>query len=322
MGGSGGGGSSGTVNFPEYMKVVHGKWLDNNGNDVPTNSLVDAINTAYSANPFTGVNVFDPDLTLVDMFRVNELYGTMVDNLDHLQDYSTAYSHAQNLIAEDAAPPSDDSIVAGEIAAYAALLDDQLEDKTLPAFYAGMHSINAVQTSAFVVGEAILRAHNNLVIGQHGSEARMKFELQAREIQANHKIQRGNLIRLATAQMITQLLKKVDSKYQAAAHSAEVGRMKIVAKKEQVEGQMDFDEKEGLWQVELFGHAQNLLSGISGGATQTQKRTNKAVSALGGALSGAAAGAATGAAIGTAGAPGIGTAVGAIAGAALGYFAT
>jgi len=98
-------------------------------------------------------------------------------------------------------------------------------------------------------------------------------------------------VRIAVTTMLTEFLKRHDLEVEVAKMTIESRRINAVAKKEQIAEQADFDEKEGLWQVELFGFAQNLLAGPSGGTSQNQKRPSKAVSALAGALSGAAAGA-------------------------------
>ncbi|MFA6972695.1 MAG: hypothetical protein WC208_15030 [Gallionella sp.] len=66
--GGGSGGTSGTVDYPAYMKTVHGQLLDNNGADTPSSSVVDCINTQLAAStPYSGVTAYDPDTVITAM---------------------------------------------------------------------------------------------------------------------------------------------------------------------------------------------------------------------------------------------------------------
>lgn len=146
-------------------------------------------------------------------------------------------------------------------------------------------------------------------VAKYGTELKVRLQIQQREIVANHKIQRGNLVRIGVTQMMTNLLKRAELEYNISTMFVEHHRIEIVSNKERIAEQADFDEKAALWDVELFQYAQNLLSGPSGGVHQNQKRPNKAVSALAGAVSGAAMGASVGG--------WYGAAIGAVAGAGL-----
>src|SRR5262249_40028272 len=118
----GGGGSSGAVTYPAYMQTVHGRWLDNTGSDTPNNSLVDALNEAYDANPFTGVDAPDPDPDLLIAYNSVLALNTLVDALNHTADYTAAYDTARDLIAEDVSTLDtytvDPARVAADVAAY------------------------------------------------------------------------------------------------------------------------------------------------------------------------------------------------------------
>jgi len=305
MGGSGGG-SSGAVSYPAYMQTIHGLWLNDAGVDVPANSLVDAINEAYAANPFVGVVTFNPDTLMAEAAAAVTSLNTLVDAMNYTGDFNTAYSNARTQIVEEASTLDsltvDNARVTADIVAFDAILADRLENEALPQFRAGMLNIGAVHSSAFVIGEAIIRAYKQRDLAKYGSELRVRlqekqdelnarFMLQRREIEANHKIRRGELVHGAVVSMLQMFMKRHDLEGDVARLTIESRRIHAVAKKEQIAEQADFDEKEGLWRVELFGHAGNLLAGPGGGTTVAQKRPNKATSAIGGALSGAAAGA-------------------------------
>jgi len=72
-------------------------------------------------------------------------------------------------------------------------------------------------------------------------------------------------------------------------------RIKIVAKKEQNDIDMVIDEKDGLWDLEVFTHVGNFLAAPGGGVVDPNAgRPSATQSMLGGAMSGAAAGAMVG----------------------------
>ena len=90
-------------------------------------------------------------------------------------------------------------------------------------------------------------------------------------------------------------------------------------KKEELDEQLDIDDKAYKWGPELYQYGANVLSSISGSAVSTQKGPSKLQSGLGGALSGAAAGAMLGGMKGSIGGP-LGAGIGAIVGLGMGMF--
>lgn len=307
---SGGGSSSGAVSYPAYVQLVHGLLLDDGGIDIPDNSVIDAINTAWNNSPFTASSAFNPDAELVIAFNAVTALNTLVDGLSYTGDYITAYNAALALIPEESSS-IDLTEINDDIIAYDALLTDQLETQVLPVFRAGMLNIGAVNNSAFVIGEALLRAFKLRDVSKYGTELHTKLVTQQKEIEANHRIQRGNLVRIATTTMISALLKRSDLEREVTALTLEAKRIHIIAKKEQLAEEADFTEKDALWNLQLFQFAANLLASPSGGVGSTSRTPSKAASALAGALGGAAAGAAVGTALGGAG---YGTAIGAAVG--------
>ena len=70
-------------------------------------------------------------------------------------------------------------------------------------------------------------------------------------------------------------------------------RIKIVAKKEELDSQLTIDEKSALWDLSIFKFGGNFLSSISGSAVSQGTElpgSDKGASALGGALAGAGMG--------------------------------
>lgn len=290
MSGSGGG-SSGAVSYPAYMQLIHGLWLDGGQTDTPDNSLTETINAAYGNSPHLGRVAYDPTGELATAYAAVSEFSTRVGVLNPSNDYTVAFNTANALIDADSIT-IDEGRVTADIAAFDAILTDQLEDISLPQFRVGMLNIGAVNTSAFVVGESLLRAYKARDVAKYGTELRVQLAAKQDEINSRFMLQRTENVRVATTQILTSLLKRVDLSREVAALTIEAKRIHIVAKKEQLGEQADWDEEEAKWDLELFSYAQNLLAGPSGGVGVNQKRPSKAVSAIGGALSGAATGAA------------------------------
>lgn len=412
MGGSGGG-SSGTIAYPPYMVAVHGEWLNSNGTSAVAHDMVTAMNTAFSANPYTGVVAYDPDTDIADYMDALSDFRALILQLNAVPsgpetDFELAYTKARELVDEelstldtttldvatldtttldvttqDTSPLDTQAIdnveTSNDINEYSAILEDQLNNVTLPAYKAAMLNIGALNTSSFVIGEALLRAFKDRDVARYGADLRSKIEVQLyelnarhmlsrreldarhaisyrtitaehersyqqitaqhkqtfqtitaahkqsfkrieselarsyRELEARHKIQRGDIIRQSVAGMLAELIRISELWFENAKLVVEAKRIKIVAKKEEVTEQTDFDDREALWEMQTFAFGGNLLASIAGGVHQNQQVPNKAMTALSGALSGAAAGAAVGAGFGGVGAP-VGAAAGVLVG--------
>ena len=179
MGGSGGGGSAGEVDYPAYMEAFQGSILDHGGADTITSSTIDLINAALGNSPFAAAMAYDP------LARVTMMGQTIIDFVsDALADVdddllATYYAKAAALIDGDLAWPTiqamtrinaldpnvvdtyldaianidtnlgDDTDIDADVAAFADRLDLEITSKVLPRFEGGMRDINAVVSSAF-----------------------------------------------------------------------------------------------------------------------------------------------------------------------------
>lgn len=258
--GGGGGGSSGAVSYPAYMQTIHSDWLDNTGVDTITSSMTDVMNAAIGNSPWTTQNPYDPDNDLT----------SMVDAADELQTLVTLMSSGNTLDAV-IADVLDDSRVDDVVNEYAADLDARLVGEVLPRFERGMQDINAVLSSAFVIGRALIEEGQDRQIAKFAADIHSKaFSDDALKV-----IQ----LKLEYQRAVSQLI-------------AEIYRIKIVAKKEENDVEMDIDDRDAKWDLEVFQYGANLLAGIGGGTSTTSaQRPSTAQSMIGGAMSGGAAGA-------------------------------
>jgi len=298
----GGGQGSGKVEYPQYLQNVHMDWLANiaPGGTDPVDkvevSIVDVMNAALGASPFTGFSAYNPDIALADALSQIELYT----NLDPLTEYSTALTPLKTattfvdtyLMNTDSTSKLNDLINA-----YSSQLDADLVSKTYPRFDRGMQDINAVMSSAFVVGRALLEAEKERNVARFAAELylqnynrRADIILQAADFQLRVFAAKESFLRMASQIAI------------------EYARIKIVAKKEQQDQNAHFEEQDALWDLEVFNHGGRLIAAIAGAAAAKIPTHNKTMSSIGGAMSGVAMGAAM-----TAGNP-IGAGVGGILG--------
>jgi len=282
-GGSGGGGGSGRVDYPEYMKTVHNDWLDNTGTDTIESSVVDVMNAALGASPFTSASAYDPATPLADAWTAVCAFNTLVDALDNETDWLSAIAAARSEYDNNVV---DTTQIDDDVNAFAQVLQDQLDYIEVPKLKAGYRTANAVMTSAFPIAEAIMRGMGARDVAKYATELRLK----------NHFI-RSEWIMKAADRMLMDLIQRVQFEQSVAQLSVEAKRIHIVASKEQVDQDYSFDESDGLWDLGVFQYGCNVLASIGGGTSSTgssQNKPSKFSSALGGAMSGVAAGASFG----------------------------
>lgn len=261
--GGGGGGGSGAVDYPDYMKTWHGDALNDGGADTLTSSVTDVINAALGNSPFTGLNAYDPDNDITNMLASADDMQTLVDLLSNGTTLDT-------LIADIL----DTTRIDNMVTAYANDLDDRLIATILPRFEAGMRDINAVVSSAFVIGRALIEEEEDRQVAKYGGALYLKG--------ASDDAIKVIGMKLEYQKVVSQLI-------------VDTYRLKIVAKKEEVDENMKIDENDALWDLSLFQYGSNVLGAIGGGTVSPRaKEPSTAQSVLGGALSGAAAGAMVG----------------------------
>lgn len=295
-----GGGTSGTVDFPAHMKVIHQNWLDNTGVDVLSTSMTDAMENAIGSSPYTTLMAYDPSTELAENSAAIAAYAAILAGIAPTTDWSTMYTQAVTSVGANNGIAEADIIADG--AAFADQLDDQINTKILPQFRRGMQDINAVVSSAFPIGEAIILAFRDRDVAKYLSGLR---------IAAIDMRSKGYLE--ASQQMLHLEMQRIAWHEGYAKIVVEANRIRIVANKEQTDVNSEIDVHDALWDLEVFQHGANLLGSIGGG-TSSPKGPSRAASALGGAMTGAASGAMVGAAVGGPVGAGVGAVIGGVAG--------
>jgi len=290
----GGGGASGKVGFPDYMETLHSAWLDTAGADTLTLTMVDAMNAAQGNSPWTLLEAYDPDTDITEWEAAVANFRAVLTAMDDTADWAALYAQADTTI--DTALEAD--IVQG-ISDFSDQLDDDIESKVLPRFRRGMQDINAVVSSAFPIGAALIEAYRDRDVARHSSEIRLALMSE-----------KAKLNTAGTEQMLKSTSQRYGLEESYVKLMVEAMRIKIVAKSEQAATDAKIDLDDALWDLEMFQYGSNLLAAIGSGVVKPRGGPTTMQSVLGGAISGIAAGAQIG------GAPG--AAVGGILGAASG----
>jgi len=274
----GGGGSSGEIDYPNYMETIHGEWLDNAGSDTPTSSITDLMNAAFGNSPYAGEVAYDVTNDVTALLAAVAVYNAVVVGFDAETQWEAVMATVRTEIDANVITDAD---INADAAALRIELEDQLTAEVLPRFQAGMRNINAVLSSAFVVGQAILEDGVDRDVARHTSKLRV----------ASYS-DRNKMILQSSDGLMKIVLAWMDQHKALAAMEVESRRLTIVAESEERATQLDIDSSDAKWDMEAYQYGANVMASIAGGSVNTSgNRPSQMKSAIGGALSGAAAGA-------------------------------
>lgn len=348
-----GGGTTGKVGFPTYMENVHKFSIARE--DAPTDAfdktLVEVVNEMFTSNPFTGQSFTDPATDFADTETRFDAMDSIVTAIDPTTDWDTFVDIVASKLDETGILPDVDidtvftnaraetTLETREaIAASLEAINDIVVRSAVRSFerrsdhtrrgavnrFAGqMSDINAVQSSAFIFGMAILESQHlqrvaefdttlstglyqgaftaHMTAFQNNVRARLTGEMQNKQVRDQTAFQSVGLL--------TQfVLNQAEIDHAVTRTKAEINRIKIAGTQEYEGASFDLADREVNWDMDVFHKEVRFLGGLGGG-TALPAGPSKAQSAIGGAIGGAVAGNAV---------PGIGTAVGAVAGLAAG----
>lgn len=290
--GGGGGGGSGIVDYPAHMKQFHYQALSDNGADTVNNSIVDLLNVALTANPYASFAVYSGATEKAAIVTAASTLKTVLGDVskDDLANAITTFATKFNTEVFDSAT------IDAEVAAFTTILDNQLDSEVYPKFEAGMRDINAVMSSAFVIGKALIVEGRNAQVAKYDADLRHKAYL----------FKADSTLKMAEA-YINWKAQIVELNRTAGLAITDMNKVNVVIEREGTDQDLKLAELEATWEFEAFMYAGNFLASIGGG-TYVPTAT-KGISTTQSALSGALSGAAMGATMGP-----IGAAVGAVVG--------
>lgn len=267
-GGGGGGGSTETiVRYPDYMEEAHERYI---------NAIEDLINDALGSSPYANYESLLPEEGFFGVIPGDypntwkplnfpslwDMYGKFIgDNDVHVlwaQHYEDVIHGAE---------------IANAISAHADNLRAEADRSVYPRFNSGMRDINAVHSTAFIVGRGIIETEMVRQINEFGTKIRMNA------IQLSAQMWKGHL---EWSQNAISLYLDMFVKYYAT-------RMDID------KAELEYADQDVQYDLNLWDHMRAALGAMSGaGSASGGKKPSQAASALSGAMGGASMGFAMG----------------------------
>lgn len=307
-GNSGGGGASGRIEYPPYMTNIHSYILT--GTDLSgtvdrkpynlanfgSNSLMKKLEDGLSGT-------FDQNGPVAKVVKHSEFEIADDDSSRYSLVNPASYVDDPSGMADTPGHVLGDWQSSVDALGTTTDLDDKqdsfeidTEDAHLRAinrFSSQMADINAVNSSAFIVGMALMESARQRQITQFRSE--MAYRDRYFEIESRKALLAGTL---------------------------EYQKTRLVADVDYLDQRINYLHKNQLWDMELYKYASNALAGIAGAVSGDNVSPSRLQSALGGTLMGAGVGAMAGTYMGgaaawtsgLAGAGPIGLGIGALAG--------
>ena len=197
-------------------------------------------------------------------------------------------------------------------------------------FAAGMSDINAVNSSAFVIGLALLESQYEDRLAEydakftlpmaeatfkafvdlylHSAESHLNAYIQNSDAERKRDLQYKAHIAQTMAGLLTTEAQSVGA---IVTMSLEASKARIIAKREEQSDNIEFDTLDIFWDAEVFQRGANMLSAVNGAVVPNSGKATKAQTAL--------SMGATGASLGLQAAGPWGAVVGGAAGALAGY---
>lgn len=268
MGGKSGSGG-GPIQFAPYLEAVHSHMLAYNEADqrIPlAMNVITAMNNAFSQSPYNSSITVDPNLgflgsggAITSYTPLFSLFKTFMQdvNLNTLwaQLYTSMTSGAE--ITEAVKASSD-------------LLQDEIDTKVLPKFLAGYRDINAVMSTAFVIGKTIIADSKAKAVADVTSKLKLRQLDLVNERWA--KTLAWNTLIVSTCSDILKLFYTASFDTQSRS--------------------MEYAVKHKLWDLSLFEYGRAVLGALTGSAAaKPDLAPSQAAKAIAGVAGGAAAGA-------------------------------
>lgn len=276
------------VRYPEYMEDAHRKWLNDIGWSGNDNTNI--MRTIILRNPYRERIAYNPDRELKRAYAQGSVFSDYAEEFIPEELFEKFFQIASNLVQTDRKPITDAK------ASFAADAANRW-DAAFANYKAMMADVNAVQTSTFVIGLALLEREKQQEIA--------RFEASAELQQMSTEEQ---MILNATQMMLSSEGVRAELTSRASEMMIELIRMRIVSEVDREAKQLDIDTKALTFPLSTYQHGANVLAAISGGTQTTTNREytygsgltgNKGLSTMGGIAGGLAL---AGAGFGTAGA--------------------
>ena len=263
---SGGGGDSTTrIYYAPYVEAAHESFLAT----MQSNSRTALLNNPYEYFYEDTVNednalfeeaFFGAGYTIASFPSLYDMYGKFMAGLDIDALYDQMFEDTVNA-------PEINALVSAE----AALLDADIEANVLPRFQTGMRDINAVMSSSFVTGKAMIEDTRVKALSKFSAELKYRVIPIAADRWKTHLEWNKNVV----------------------MNYAEIIKLYYSAKMDFKDFNYQLWAKHVLWPFTVLDYERAAIGALQGASKTTTEvaGTSKGSSAIAGALSGAASGA-------------------------------
>lgn len=293
-----GGGPAGKIGFAAYVEAVHTGMLGTgvgvyNGTTLSTimKALIDG-----AGSPYDGEVPYNPDNDISSNQSRYNTYNTGVTGLNHQADWQAVVGTARSKLDESATYPKID-LVSNDIATNAianaialatsiiagSAISDQVtayENKVVPRFLrsvnrfaSGLADIGAVNSSAFIIGMALLESDVNADVNKYDADLSgqvfnaiavegTKTVLQTAATQRQH---RNIQLAEASTLMMEALNRKIASGAQATALQLALSQDKVQSKLQQNLRQVELDVLDSQWDLEVMAKGGQILGAPGSG---------------------------------------------------------
>lgn len=254
-GGSSSGGGTYTMRYASYVEDRHKVFLTDTYNY--RKSII-------SDNPYDGftdvpvdAGFFGTGYLLASFPAMFDMYGKFVAGLDidalweEILDSTVESPTAKNLVTAESA-----------------LMDDELDTSIMPKFMTGMRDLNAIMSSTFINGKALLLDTKQKTIAKFSAELKWKLIGVAQDRYKAHLAWNTEVVNSYTNLFKTYFGIKEG-----------ITRLNY-----------DIKTKDSLWPLNVMDYERANLGALQGAMKQTSDQSSGSGSTLGGIFSGAAAG--------------------------------
>ena len=257
MSDSGGGGGGGSYNtWPSCLGTVYNAWLADTAALVNTAEGSDTNPYLEETSPGSGVyeviTPYDPTTDIAVIATKAAAYDSQVTGIVADTDWETfvdaGITKASSIFS------SDDNDIISDLVAQFEVRQDLALASAKNRFAGGMADINAVNSSAFIIGKALLELQNLNDVASFNAEASMEAI-------------RGKFafISQAASEMLALHKYKITG-YATIAQIFDAAQKAIVASEDDYEKQLqNYTERSILWDLDAHQHAANMVASWSGG---------------------------------------------------------
>ena len=245
-GSGGGGGGTYVMRYAPYLETAHQDILNHDGSDYPTYSVIGVFNQLINNSPYANFPVIDIDGSYLGNASI-ESYTSLFSLFASQMSGVDAYTLWTQIYNNTVYGPN----IQSAVTAQAAMLDDDINSNILPSFLAGMRDINAVMSSSFVDGKAII------YVGRIKSINKFASDLQIRAMELS-----------------TQIFEKVLTWKKAIVDTySDMLKSYYTAHLEQDKANLGYKAQDRLWNINLFAYVKDILSAMNGAAGTDKPNT-------------------------------------------------